>query len=663
MIFKKVRTVLSIGPKRTLEVARQKVFTRIHRVAPYKPPKWPKISPADYSKIQSLYDVEGVASTLDLLSEPEKRAIIEQADAVCDHVFDFLGSGPTRLGPEIDWRTDFKSGRTWPLVPPGRTLIIDLEDDSDIKVVWELSRHQHFVTLGQAYALTGNAKYAVEFKEQIESWIKGNTFTMGPNWACSMDIGLRAVSWIWAIPFFDAAPEIDKVFWNKFYSALVAHGMHVSEHIEDWGGIRNNHYMSNGTALAIMGMALPNYALSSEWLTQGWSMLEECMRDQILPDGANYEMSTAYHRLITELLLTPALHAKRVNYDVPTWYWEKGERLLEFTQAMMRPDEGIALFGDADDGRCQTFSQHNRVNVNDHRYLLSLGAALYGRSDFAHSAERMWEEAIWLFGPESLKIFDDVYVAEQEISRGTIAFPDAGFYSMQNDTFWVFADCGPRGIPGATGVHGHHDATSFELAYRGRTVIVDSGTYVYSADPDSHYRLKATKAHNVVVVDDEDMGGTPEGLWLLGDEAQAEMLDWSTKGSNARLVCAHHGYKRLESPVSVKRTFEMSDFELAIVDELSGLNSHKIELRFHTPLQPREVEGGVELFDPDTYARIAQFKFMARSEGQIFYSEEAQLGVTYGVYQQGWVFGWRFNSVQLPFTSSLSIRKDAGSCS
>src|SRR5918992_1387286 len=41
--------------------------------------------------------------------------LVERADEICAHRFDLLGSGPTDLGAEIDWHTDFKTGRRWPL--------------------------------------------------------------------------------------------------------------------------------------------------------------------------------------------------------------------------------------------------------------------------------------------------------------------------------------------------------------------------------------------------------------------------------------------------------------------------------------------------------------------------------------------------------------------
>ena len=85
-----------------------------------------------------------------------------RADEVAAHRFDLLGSGPTELGPEIDWLADFKSGRRWPL-HHGSLLRLAYGDGSDIKVPWELSRFQHLPLLAAA----GNLD---ELGSQLTSW-------------------------------------------------------------------------------------------------------------------------------------------------------------------------------------------------------------------------------------------------------------------------------------------------------------------------------------------------------------------------------------------------------------------------------------------------------------------------------------------------------------
>jgi hypothetical protein len=294
------------------------------------------------------------------------------------------------------------------------------------------------------------------------------------------------------------------------------------------------------------------------------------------------------------------------------------------------------------------------VHINDHRYLLTFGAILFDRQDFALTSGCFWDEALLLFGIDGKASFDSALAAGKKPTdfKHSCAFPEGGFYLLQNDNFWIFADFGPRGISNATGVHGHHDATSFELAYKNETLIVDSGTYVYSADPVSHKRLKGTRAHNVVIVDDEEMGETPDGLWLLGDEAQAEVFEWSISEMKTILSGGHHGYERLVHAVSVSRDFILTKGNLTIVDSLAGGGFHDIELRFHSPLKP---EGDREKAVFQTNKGSATLHFSSTHAKREFFVEESMLGVSYGVYQQGWAFGWRFKGVNLPFESKTKV--------
>ena len=72
----------------------------------------------------------------------------------------------------------------------------------DKKITWELNRHQHFVKLGQAYWLTGDEKYAATFVDHLKSWMDQNPPKLGINWASSLEVAFRSISWLWALAFF-----------------------------------------------------------------------------------------------------------------------------------------------------------------------------------------------------------------------------------------------------------------------------------------------------------------------------------------------------------------------------------------------------------------------------------------------------------------------------
>ena len=143
---------------------------------------------------------------------------IQRADQICDHVFDILGSGPTKLGDSINWHFDFVHGHQW----DSKTFYSKISPASypggyDIKVPWELSRCHHLVWLGQAFFLSGNENYSQEFAAEISSWIENNPYPLGVNWACTMEVAIRAVNWLLAYKFFSHSPMCTDEFQKIFF--------------------------------------------------------------------------------------------------------------------------------------------------------------------------------------------------------------------------------------------------------------------------------------------------------------------------------------------------------------------------------------------------------------------------------------------------------------
>ena len=106
------------------------------------------------------------ASKSETLSELRSRwpdaeqEIINAADRISEGTFAFLGLRELKLGKEIDWHLEPRSGKRTPLRHWSRLDYLDPQVAGDKKITWELNRHQYFVTLGRAYWLTGDEQYA-----------------------------------------------------------------------------------------------------------------------------------------------------------------------------------------------------------------------------------------------------------------------------------------------------------------------------------------------------------------------------------------------------------------------------------------------------------------------------------------------------------------------
>src|SRR5918992_178054 len=111
----------------------------------------------------SLGHREEIALTMKRRFPGECSAIIERAQRAARGTFDLLGLSDLRFGDPIDWHLEPESGKRTGLDHWSKIDYLSPEVAGDKKITWELNRHQHFVTLGQAYWLTGNEWFAASF--------------------------------------------------------------------------------------------------------------------------------------------------------------------------------------------------------------------------------------------------------------------------------------------------------------------------------------------------------------------------------------------------------------------------------------------------------------------------------------------------------------------
>jgi uncharacterized heparinase superfamily protein len=508
-----------------------------------------------------------------------RREIVAVADAALRHEFDLLGSGSTTFGDRLPWHTDFKAGREWAVDYACEIQYNELDRPTDVKVPWELSRCQHFTALGQAYWLTGDDRYAREFVAETDDWIASNPWGYGVNWACAMDIALRAVSWLWAFYYFaDAAPCRSPEFRGRFLRSLFLHGEYIATHLEK-GDVNGNHYLCDGVGLTFLGVFFGDTQKGRRWLETGRSIVVGEIEQQTTADGVDFEQSTAYHRLVLEAFLTADVLLRSAGEQVPAPAWSRLERMCDFVEAYTKPDGSVPLIGDADDGRIQKLGHQP---INDHRYLLSTAGVLFNRGDFKRASGRCHEESFWLLGPDAIARYDAI-AAATDPPRST-AFALGGVYVLRNDRAHVVIDCAEVGMHGRGG-HGHNDILGFELWMNGVNWVTDCGAYLYTASREWRNRFRSTEFHNTVQVDGEELNRFigPDVLWQLRYDAEPIGAEVVHGDDGDVFSGAHRGYQRLAEPVVVSRGVRLDHHEarLNVRDTIAGVGTHRIVSRFH----------------------------------------------------------------------------------
>jgi len=512
---------------------------------------------------------------------------IKEADKICLHIFDPLGSGEVRLGDKIDWHCDFKSGYRWNPKKYYKDIKIPY-GKADIKVPWELSRFQHLSVLGEAYWWTNDKKYVGEFVNQISDWIDNNKPKFGVNWRCTMDVAIRTCNWLLGWEFFRDSNVIDQQFLSKFLKSLHQHGRHIIRNLEKSGVLTSNHYLSDIVGLVYLGVLIPGFNEAKKWREFGIKELKKEMGKQVYLDGVDFEASTCYHRLVLELffyatllVITDDRNFKEDNFiEVGNEifgekYLQRLYKMFEFVLYVLKPNGTMPQIGDNDNGRLHIFTKRG---VLDMRYLLPLGAIFFKEPKFKIKEFGFCKEALWVFGEKGYEIWQNL--GENCLTNiDSRAFPNAGMYIMRSDANYMIISCGPNGQNG-NGGHCHNDKLSFELCRNGQDVIVDPGTYVYTPKPAWRNKFRSVLYHNTVMIDDKEQNRfSDKNLFQTENNAITKCWKWKIGDEIDFFIGEHYGYTRFPHPVIHNREikFHKKEGKLEVIDKFKGERGHSLK--------------------------------------------------------------------------------------
>lgn len=450
------------------------------------------ILPLDFT-IAKRYDYR----TITQLFAGDVERICSEADTICRCEFSLLGSDVFALKSGSDWHLDFKSGFQWQLdyyreIQHALNNPIHFNNNADIKVPWELSRCQFLPILAQAYHLTGNHKYYDQFKQLVKHWTENNPYKQGPNWISPMDVAIRIVNWIVAAESFADDLTHDKAFNQLFNQQIIAAGHFIANNIErDIFGHGNNHYLSNLVGLIFIGIHLRDaYHMADKWSNQGIRGLLCEIDYQVHDDGGGFEGSLSYHRFSTEMFLMATILLARHGKQMSKYYLKKLEKMCEFVARYLKPNGKAPIFGDADDGRLLTLGTFYHEDKRDHRHLLATAGTFFNRPDWVLLAGDQTCEARWLFG-------GIIQCSQQQKSNRVLySYVDTGVHIYRASSIYLAIKCGSIGLHGRGG-HDHNDQLSFELNIAGTDIVVDCGSYVYTADKDKRQHFRSIASHNV----------------------------------------------------------------------------------------------------------------------------------------------------------------------
>jgi hypothetical protein len=562
-------------------------------------------------------------------------AATARAGAAVDGTFDLLGyRGLSFRSPDadgIDWHRDPIHDRRMPMAFWARVPYLD-PTYGDHKIVWELNRQQHWLTMSRALWLTNDGAYADAMTHDLAAWLEANPPLLGANWASMLELGFRSLSWLWGLHAMLAVPGLNSHEEPWLVDLIVGLDRQLTQ-IERNLSIYfspNTHLTGEALALYVAGTALPELAGSTRWLDAGRAVLLNEIERQIEPDGGHAERSTHYHRYTLDFYLL-ALMTARCSGDLEAErrFEEVLLRLVPFATAMAGVTGRMPRIGDDDAGRLWPITGRDSSDVRD---SISLAAVLLDKPEWAPWG--VTEEVLWLTANDARSwaralrsTAEDRRVVERRTlpfraaerrspaatthhvlmfpaadrrrsagerrerpdrrgpmaiersangdRRTTHVFPETGYVATATASgdHLVF-DVGRHGY--LNGGHAHADALAITLALRGKPLLVDPGTPTYTMDLRLRDQLRSSSHHNTVTIDGRS-SAIPRGPFHWHTHADAQ-LDVVRHNAHFAFVEARH---EAYATAGHRRVVFASDGGYFVIDEITGQGRHEAAQHWH----------------------------------------------------------------------------------
>jgi hypothetical protein len=503
----------------------------------------------------------------------EVAAILSEADEICRHRFRLLGYVDLDYGAEIDWHLDAVHGKRSPLKPWHKINFFDFAQIGDHKVTWELNRHQHLVTLAKAWLFTHDSRYSNELVSQWKAWQKANPYPIGINWASSLEVAFRSLSWIWVGQLLADCPQLSGQFNADLLRGLALNGRYIERYLSTYFS-PNTHLLGEAAGLFFIGALHPQIASAARWKKKGLEILVQQAERQVHPDGFYFEQSLYYHVYALDLFLHARLLAARNKIDVPANFDEVLKKMLVVVRTLSQNGPPLG-FGDDDGGRLFNPRRNRGEHMAD---PLAIGAILF-QDEQLRGAATLTEESIWLFGEQATAFLSG---ASASVPSRSQSFPIGGLYisaDSENPSQQIVIDAGPLGAMRAG--HWHADAVSVKFSAHGRPCLIDSGTFCYMSSGDERNSFRGTGAHNTLRVDELDQA-VPDGPFAWKDLPSVRAESWMAGETFTYFTGSHTGYLRLSDPVLHRRfVFHLYKGFWMVRDTAEGKTAHVLETFWH----------------------------------------------------------------------------------
>lgn len=331
----------------------------------------------------------------------------------------------------------------------------------------------------------------------------------------SYPVSLRCMNWIKFLVKFDIkSKEIDSFLYYQYCYLLKNLEYHLL----------GNHLLENGFSL-LWGAF---YFKDEKFYHAAKKILEKQLNEQILGDGAHFELSPMYHQIILLRILDLINLLNNNDYH--------GE-LLDFIKSIAA--KMISWL------KKITFSNGNIPLLNDSTCNIA---------------------------PTTVELLKYTTHLGVKADQNIINLYDSGYRKIVNGSMEIILDVGdlkPDYLP----AHSHSDNLNFLVNISGKEIIIDPGISTYEKN-NQRYIERSTEFHNTVMINDINQSEV-WGAFRVGRRAFTKIINEST----GKLTASHNGYRR--QGIKHTRIFNWSDNNFEVVDEIKGNRAWSIKSFIH----------------------------------------------------------------------------------
>ena len=326
---------------------------------------------------------------------------------------------------------------------------------------------------------------------------------------------LRGINWVKFLSKNNVKDSrINKKLYQHYYTLLKNLEYHLL----------GNHLLENAFSLLFGAY----YFQDEKLYNKSKGILFSELNEQVLKDGAHFELSPMYHQIILSRLLD-CIQLIKLNNE-----WKKDEFLL-FLKA--KASLMVSWL------RNVTYSNGDIPMVNDATYDIA---------------------------PKSNELFS--YAKELGITHQKIPLSDSGYRKIKTKNYELFIDVGNVG-PSYQPGHAHSDTFNFELIKEDCPVIVDTGISTYEKNAIRQYE-RATSSHNTVKIGSKDQTQVWGGFRVA---ERAKIIHLIEEPNH--IEASHDGY--LSNGYKHTRSFLWGENYLIVRDKINKSTSNKAKAYFH----------------------------------------------------------------------------------